>query len=60
MAVAPKILVILSHVRMDGTCSDASRDDRHEAREEECDKKRALATLARLGMAGIIEKVQEG
>jgi hypothetical protein len=49
MAVAHKILVILYHVLMDGTFYDESRYDRHEAREEERDKKRAIAALERLG-----------
>ena len=49
MAVAHTIVVIISHVLMDGTFSDASRDDRHDAREEEREKQRALAALERLG-----------
>ena len=49
MAVAHTILVVLSHVLMDGTFYDESRYDRHDAREEERDKKRALAALERLG-----------
>ena len=49
MAVAHKILVIISHVLMDGTFYDESRYDRHDAREEEREKKRALAALERLG-----------
>jgi transposase len=35
MAVAHKILVIIYHVLIDGTFYDASRYDRHDAREEE-------------------------
>ena len=49
MAVAHKILVILYHVLMDGTFYDESRYDCHDAREEEREKKRALAALERLG-----------
>lgn len=49
MAVAHKILVIIYHVLMDGTFYDESRYDRHDAREEARDKKRALATLESLG-----------
>ena len=35
MAVAHKILVITSHLLLDGTFYDESRSDRHEARQEE-------------------------
>ena len=49
MAVAHKILVIIYHVLMDGTFYEESRYDRHDAREEERDKKRAIAALERLG-----------
>ena len=49
MAVAHTIVVILSHVLMDGTLYAESRDDRQDAREEERDKRRALAVLERLG-----------
>ena len=49
MAVAHKILVILSQVLMDGPFYDESRSDRHDAREEAREKKRALAALERLG-----------
>ena len=49
MAVAHNILVSISHVRMDGTFYEESRYDRHDAREEERDKKRAIAALERLG-----------
>ena len=49
MAVAHKIVVILSHVLMDGTFYDESRSDRQDARQEERDKQRALAALERLG-----------
>jgi hypothetical protein len=41
MAVAHTIVVSLSHVLMDGTCYEASRYDRHEARQEARDKQRA-------------------
>ena len=49
MAVAHKILVIIYHVLMDGTCYDESRYDRQDARQEERAKKRALAALESLG-----------
>lgn len=49
MAGAHKILVIIYHVLMDGTFYDESRYDRHDAREEERDKKRAIAALKQLG-----------
>ena len=49
MAVAHKILVIIYHVLMDGTFYDESRYDRQDARQEEREKKRALAALERLG-----------
>ena len=51
MAVAHTILVISYHVLMDGTFDEKSRDNHHDAREEERDKKRALAALVRLGYA---------
>lgn len=49
MAGAHKILGIISQVLMDGTFYDESRYDRHDAREEEREKQRALAALERLG-----------
>ena len=58
MAVAHTILVTIYHVLMDGTFYDASRYDRHDAREEERDKKRALAALARLGYAVTLSPVR--
>jgi len=51
MAVAHTSVGSIAHGRMDGTFSAAARDDRHEAREEERDKKRAIAALERLGDA---------
>ena len=59
MAVAHNIVGILSHVLMDGTFSDASRYDRHDAREEERDKKRAIAALERLGYEVALSPVHE-
>jgi transposase len=59
MAVAHKILVIIYHVRMDGTFYEESRYDRHEAREEERDKKRAIAALERLGSEVALSPVHE-
>jgi hypothetical protein len=47
--VAQKILVIPSHLLLDGTFYDESRSDRHEARQEAGEKQRALAALERLG-----------
>lgn len=49
MAVAHTIVVIIYHMLMDGTFYDESLYDRHDAREEERDKKRAIAALERLG-----------
>jgi transposase len=49
MAVAHNIVVTLYHVLMDGTFYEESRYDRHDAREEERDKKWAIAALERLG-----------
>jgi transposase len=48
-AVAQKILVIVYHLLRDGTFYDESRYERQDARQEERDKKRALAALERLG-----------
>ena len=58
MAVAHTILVSIEHVLMDGTFYEESRDDRHDAREEARDKKRALAALARLGSAVMVSPVR--
>ncbi len=58
MAVAHKILVIIYHVLMDGPFYEESRYDRHDAREEERDKKRALAALTRLGYAVTLSPVK--
>ena len=49
MAVAHKILVILSHLLLDGTFYEEARSDRQEARQEERETQRALAALERLG-----------
>ena len=57
--MAHKILVIVSHVLMDGTFDDESRYDRHDAREEERDKKRAIAALERLGYEVALSPVHE-
>jgi hypothetical protein len=43
---------------MDGPCYDESREARHDAREEERDKKRALAALARWGYAVTLAPVR--
>ena len=59
MAVAHTILVIIYHVLMDGTFYDASRDDRHDAREEARAKKRAIAALERLGYEVALSPVHE-
>jgi len=49
MAVAHKILVIVSHLLREGTFYDETRYARQDARQEERDKQRALAALERLG-----------
>jgi len=59
MAVAQTIVMIISHGLMDGTFYEASRDDHHEAREEERAKQRAIATLERLGYAVARSPVHE-
>jgi hypothetical protein len=50
--------VSIYHVRRDGTFYEASRDDRHEAREAELDTQRAIAALERWGYAVALSPVQ--
>jgi transposase len=59
MAVAHKILVIAYHLLLDGTFCDESRYGRQEARQEEREKKRALAALERLGYNVTLSPVTE-
>jgi hypothetical protein len=44
---------------MDGTCYDESRYERQEAKQEEREKQRALAALARLGYNVTLSPVAE-
>jgi hypothetical protein len=46
-------------VLMDGTCYEESRYDRHDAREEEREKNRAIAALERLGYEVALSPVHE-
>ena len=57
MAVAHKLLVIIYHLLAEGTFYDESRYDHHDARQEERDKKRAIAALERLGYAVTVSPV---
>ena len=59
MAVTHKILVIIYHVLMDGAFYEESRYDHHDTREEERDKKRAIAALERLGYEVALSPVHE-
>jgi hypothetical protein len=57
MAVVQKIFVSTYHWLSDGTCYDESRSERQDARQEEREKQRALAALARLGDNVILSPV---
>ena len=49
--------MILYHVLIDGPVYEESRYDRHDARAEERDKKRAIAARERLGYEGALSPV---
>ena len=57
MAVAHKILVIISHLLLEGTFYEEERYDRLLPRQEERERKRALKALERLGYAVTLDKV---
>ena len=57
MAVAHKILVIISHLLLEGTFYAEERYDRLLPRQEERERKRALKALERLGYAVTLDKV---
>lgn len=57
VAVAHKSLVILYHLLLEGTFYEEERYDRLLPRQEECERKRALQALERLGYAVTLETV---
>ena len=57
MAVARKILVIISHLLLEGTFYAEERYDRLLPKQEERARQRALKTLERLGDAVLLDKV---
>jgi transposase len=57
MAVAHKILVIVYHLLLEGTCYEEDRYDRLQTRQEEWQQKRAVNALERLGYHVTLEKV---
>ena len=57
VAVAHKILVSIYPLLLEGTFSEEERSYRLVPRQEECERKRALKALERLGYAVTLEKV---
>jgi transposase len=57
MAVAHKILVIVYHLLLEGTCYEEARYDRLQARQEERQQKRAVKALERLGYRVTLERL---
>jgi transposase len=57
MAVAHKILVIGSHLLLEGTCDEEARYDRLQDRQEERQQKRAVKALERLGYRVTLERM---
>jgi PHD/YefM family antitoxin component YafN of YafNO toxin-antitoxin module len=49
MAVAHTMLVIVDHLRREGTCDEEARYDRLQDRQEKRQRKRAVKALERLG-----------
>ena len=57
MAVAHKILVIVYHLLLEGTCYEEARYDRLQDRQEERQQKRAVKALERLGYRVTLERL---
>jgi transposase len=57
MAVAHKILVIIYHLRLEGTFYEEERYDRLLPKQEERERKRAIKALERLGFSVTLAKV---
>ena len=57
MAVAHKIVVIISHLLLEGALYEEERYDRLFPRQEERDRKRAIKALERLGSVVTLDKV---
>jgi transposase len=57
MAVAHKILVIVYHLLLEGTCDEEARYDRLQDRPEERQQKRAVKALERLGYRVTLERM---
>lgn len=57
LAVAPKILVMVYHLLLEGTCYEEERDHRLQDRQEEHQQKRAVKPLERLGYRVTFERM---
>ena len=57
MAIAHKILVIVYHLLLEGTCYEEARYDRLQDRQEERQQKRAVKALERLGYRVTLERM---
>ena len=57
MAVAHKILVMVSHLLLEGTCDEEARYDRLQDRQEAHQQKRAVKALERLGYRVTLERL---
>ena len=57
MAVAHKILVIVYHLLLEGTCDEEARYNRLQDRQEERQQKRAVKALERLGYHVTLERM---
>jgi transposase len=57
MAVAHKILVLVDHLLLEGTCAEEARYDRLQDRQEEHQQTRAVKTLERLGYRVTLERM---
>jgi transposase len=57
LAVAHKILVIVYHLLLEGTCYEEERYNRLQDRQEEHQQKRAVKTLERLGYRVTLERM---
>jgi transposase len=57
MAVAHKILVIVYHLLLEGTCEEEARYNRLQDRQEERQQKRAVKALERLGYHVTLERM---
>jgi hypothetical protein len=57
VAVAPKIVVIIDHLLLEGTLYEEERDDRLLPNQEERERQRAIKALERLGYSVTLSQV---